>query len=371
MLNDIIIHDFRNYARATAHFSAGINVLMGSNGIGKSNLLEAVLLLSLTKSPRAPYGDQVRWGESHFDLTGSISSTNGSHSLQISVTPGSASGYRKQLHLDETRVGGSTYLGHLPSVSFFPGDLAIVQGSPSIRRQMLDMLLVQHDYQVRSALLEYRRALEQKNRCLTDLRIGRGDPAVLDSYNFQIATHGALIQRQRQRTLALLGELLAEEAGFLGLPFSLSLNYQANPPVTEPGEGSWDLNLRNHLAMAKREEIARGVALVGPHRDEVAIMAGNHNAKIGASQGQQRTIVLAMALVRARYLESVIGRDPILLLDDLFSELDARTCKVLTQRLITLGYQAVITGTEWPTTVPAAGTCLSFDAETALAGGRS
>ncbi|MBO8141796.1 MAG: DNA replication/repair protein RecF [Firmicutes bacterium] len=332
----LLLRDFRNYAELLLEPAGGLNVLVGPNAQGKTNLLESVLVLAVGRSPRAAREDElIRWGRQAAYIAADISRENGTGRLETIIDR--AAPRRVIWNGNPLRPGQA--LGIVNAVSFFPDDLHLVKGAPAARRRLLDVLLCQADAVYRRHLSRLVRVLRQRNGQLKALRGQGGGPALLDPWDEQLLAEGVPIMVRRARAVRRLGEHAARlHARISAGREHLQLAYRPfferyspdGPPAQALGEGTSALEdpgavaerFRAELRMRRHEEIARGVSLIGPHRDDVAFLIGGADARTFASQGQQRTAVLACKLAELAYLQEETGEGPLLLLDDVLSELD-------------------------------------------------
>jgi len=379
------LYNFRNYPALDLDLDPGLNVFVGENAQGKSNLLEAVATLLLTRSPRAASPSELlRWGcdEAAVDATvvrPPLVETLGlrlrRHAPSHPAAPGD--GERKdgeapvplradteartrlsEAHGRVTRTSLANgkpitvrqMLGRCPVVLFWPDDLQLVKAGPEARRRQIDMLLSQLDVQAASDLLRYRRVVEQRNCLLRQMRAGEsGDQ--LATFDAALVQHGARVQMARGRLVRALAPLAAESMAELsGGREQLQLRYRPDASTGAEDEEEIAASLRAALRRRREEELARAVTSVGPHRDDIEYLIDGRLARVSASQGQQRSAVLAAKLAELRHAGNQSGRMPVLLLDDVLSELDPRRGKQLLDALDggETSPQTLITSTEHP-----------------------
>jgi DNA replication and repair protein RecF len=320
------LHGFRNYTETTVRFGSGLNVIHGQNAQGKTNLLEAIATLALTRSPRTTSsGDLLLWNEDAALAEADVVRPPADVTLSI----------RFQRDVGTGRVGRVTsvdgkprparaMLGVCPVVLFWPEDLALVRGGPDGRRRFLDVILAQTDQQAVAHMSRYRRVLEQRNSLLHQLRAGTGARDALQSFTSELAHHGAWLAVARARLVDALAPLAALSLRDLsGQREQIALRYApAHVETLADTVEAAEQSLLETLRMRSAEEIARGVTIAGPHRDDIAFDLDGRAARGTASQGQQRSIVLACKLAEVRYLQDTAGVAPVILLDDVLSELD-------------------------------------------------
>ncbi|MBJ7900761.1 MAG: DNA replication/repair protein RecF [Cyanobacteria bacterium RI_101] len=349
-LKQLALQGFRNYEEQTLELSAPKVILVGENGQGKSNLLEAVELLATLKSHRAAKDrDLVQQGSSSGLIRALVSSRYTVAELTVLVRESG----RRVLQVNRQTAGRRLdFLGHLNAVQFSCLDLELARGAPELRRAWLDGLLVQLEPVYDYIADQYSNILRQRNALLKRLRQG-GESATLSpegeaelsSWDQQLATMGSHIIRRRQRGLTRLSPLAQgwHQALSSGAE-TLDLVYEPN--LTAPAEDKARLEAQFLDALARRraQEVQLGTTLVGPHRDEISLWLNQTPAKAYASQGQQRTLVLALKLAELALIESVLEEPPLLLLDDVLAELDLKRQRQLLEVLETR-FQTLITAT--------------------------
>lgn len=318
----LTVRDFRNYDSYILNLNRGLTVLVGANAVGKTNLIEALQLLTTGESFRRPvWKEVIRDGAESckLELTASEKSRELTVALLISGETGrtyTVNGSRKR--------SVSAAMGSLPSVLFTPADLSLVQGPSAQRRAALDMLGSQLSTSYSALLGEYSKTLRQRNALLRE-----GAPEEqLGPWTSMLISVGSRLMVHRQRLLERVAGHAVEAYGQIGRDEEFSLRYvpswersthQTEGPV-EPGEIAEFLEKMH--AEGRPHERARGTTLLGPHRDDVEILLSGRSARALASQGQQRTIALSWKMAEAAVMKEVLGEEPLLLLDDVMSELD-------------------------------------------------
>jgi DNA replication and repair protein RecF len=345
------LHCFRNYTEATVRFGPGLNVIHGQNAQGKTNLLEAIATLALTRSPRTTSGgDLLLWNEDAALAEADVRRPPAIVTLSVRFHRDVSSGRVSRVSaVDGKPRPARAVLGVCPVVLFWPEDLALVRGGPDGRRRFLDVILAQTDQQAVAHMSRYRRVLEQRNALLHQLRLGGGVRDSLNSFTSELAHHGAWLAVARARLVDALAPLAAQALRDLsGQREGISLRYApahaaSIPDSADAAEQALLETLRDRAA----EEVARGITLAGPHRDDIAFDLDGRPARGTASQGQQRSIVLACKLAEVRYLQDTAGVAPVILLDDVLSELDPERRERLLALLATEGrHQVLVTTTE-------------------------
>ena len=318
-----------------------MTLFQGENGAGKSNLIESQYMLAVARSPRASTdGELIRRtnGASEFytQVGANVQRQDDAVNLQINfrsaISDASASATQPALSTQKYfRVNGaprraSALIGHLNAVMFSADDLDLVYGSPSVRRRYLNILISQIDNEYLRTIQRYERVVRQRNFLLKQIREGASQVGELAFWDDQLVTEGSRIMAQRIETVnALSGGAMPIYTNLSGGGERLTVEYQPNvemPPHSASAIAIAD-ELRAQLAKRQRQELARGITVTGPHRDDVALALDGLDAAGFASRGQSRTAVLALKLAEGAYLRLKRGQEPVLLLDDVLSELDA------------------------------------------------
>lgn len=325
--------NFRNYVRLELDLGAGLTVVEGANGQGKSNLLEALFVLATTRSPRTLADRElVHWraweGEQPFArLVGRVARRQGPVEISILVQPegeGSASGVAKRVRINGVARRALDLIGHVQIVLFGPDDLALVNGPPALRRRYLDLALAQVEARYVRALARYQRVLQQRNHLLRQLRERSAMADELRFWNDELAHAGAFIVGERHQAVDELSALArTAHYSLVGKAERLQVLYRPSLPL--PGVAGEEAvrAFLAQLAEARPRELVLGMSLVGPHRDDLAFLLDDVDVQRYGSRGQQRTVALALRLAETAFLRGRSGDEPILLLDDVLSELDA------------------------------------------------
>lgn len=340
---------FRSYERLELAFPAGPQVLFGANAAGKTNLLEALVVLGSGRSHRtSTEAELITWeqpfarleAEAHSAVPGAEARRD---VIELTLSRQGAAAARKRVRVNGVPRRAAALSDALRVVVFAPEEMLLVVGSPSLRRAAIDSLAAQRWPLYRRALSTYGRALQQRNSLLRVIREGLAEADQLRYWDDVLVSEGGSLVAQR---LALLEELsgpLAEaHAEIAPGEGALEVSYVTNAP-TESGETPADA-LRRRLAETAEKELWNGATLVGPHRDDLAFAIDGRELASFASRGQQRTAILALKLAELDLLSRLDGRPPLLLLDDVFSELDPARRSHLVRRVSELP-QAFITTT--------------------------
>ena len=323
-LNKIQLRDFRNYSQLDLDFAPGVNLIVGDNAQGKTNLLEAVAYLGAGKAFRTQKSAElVRLGAEFAEICGEVYSQERNQSLRWLVFP--ASRPRQLFHNGIKKKTAADISGVLQTVLFCPEDLMVLKAGASARRKLGDQALAQLRPNYDAALTEYGRILEQKSRILKDRY---ENPALLDilpEYNIRLCQVGALLISYRARFY----EGLAREAKnyhemFSGGAESFTLEYKTVSTVDDPFVpiATLEEKLQEHLEKHYRAELESAQCLTGPHKDDFDVTLSGMSLKAFGSQGQTRTAAISLKLAQRKLMQSQSGEIPVLLLDDVLSELD-------------------------------------------------
>ena len=323
-LNNITLHDFRNYEYAHLEFDPGVNLIVGDNAQGKTNLLEAISYLGSGKSFRAQKSSElVRFGADFADCEGEIFSQEREQSLRWVIF---SNNRKRQLYRNGAKKRTTAEIsGVLQTVLFCPEDLMVLKAGASARRRLGDHALCQMRPNYEAALTEYNRILEQKNRILKDRY---EDPRLLEllpEYNLRLCQVGALLISYRARFYEGLGNAAAQYHNhFSGGMEEFLLQYKTVSTVTDPFAPVETLReqLTEHLLSHERAELESAQCLTGPHKDDFDVTLSGISLKSYGSQGQTRTAAISLKLAQRELMANQSGEIPVLLLDDVLSELD-------------------------------------------------
>ncbi len=324
------IRGFRNLADASLAIPREGMALVGANGHGKTNLLEAVSYPVLLRSFRgAPDAELVAHGQGRFDLEATLA---GARAGQVSVQYTSR-GRQKQVGVDGAEERTLTAaVGRWLAVVFLPGDVGLAGGPASERRRYLDRMLSLADPAYLRALLRYRAALAQRNAALRQRH-----PEMAQAFERILAEHGALLVQHRLRWVETVGTSFADEAASLGERASIELRYAGRPGLADPD--AW----RAAFAASEAADRVRNSTSVGPHRDDVELSLEGRPLRVFGSTGQLRSAAVAFKLLELETLRRAHATEPALVLDDVFAELDDTRQQRLALRLAGSGRQLFIT----------------------------
>ena len=346
-LRRIALDGFRNYTDFTADFSPGVNVIWGENAQGKTNLLEAIGFLSGARSHRAR-GDKelISFHQDKGTITAEVTSRGRDFLLEVQLFRGA----RRRLFVNHVKCKTAAELGGIvQTVLFCPEDLALIKAGAAERRSFLDHAICQLRPRYAEALAQYHKLLDHKTRILRDWEKHPSLLDVLEDFNEAMARAGALVIHYRAHFVRKLAEKAAQiQTEFSGGRETLALYYATVSTVRDPLGPTVELyeDLRRHQdSHAKAERDARS-CLSGPHKDDLVARINGQPARQYASQGQTRTAALSLKLAERELFRDDTGQWPILLLDDVLSELDARRQDFVLRRIT--GGQVILTGCEAP-----------------------
>jgi DNA replication and repair protein RecF len=365
ILKHLSLTNFRNFARLELSLQDRLTLFQGANAQGKTNLLEAIHLLATGRSPRAgAERELIAWLalESplpYARLVAEVGEGGESQKLELVLEPvrngGGAGGpvVRKQVRVNNTPRRALDLIGRLRVVLFLPEDISLVSGAPSERRRYLDIALCQISHPYCRALAEYNRALAQRNALLRRLRDEGGDAAQLAFWDDQLAEHGSVLLHRRAQAVAHLQRIAeGRHRALAGGRERLRLAYLPGAETGQipgaPGVAREEIAARllRRLRDGRGREIAAGSSLVGPHRDDVTFDVDGRDLRCYGSRGQQRTGALALKLAEVEMMREETGDSPLLLLDDVMSELDETRRHALLDALEAVS-QALVTTTDW------------------------
>ncbi|OII60761.1 DNA replication/repair protein RecF [Streptomyces sp. CC53] len=338
--------DFRSYARAEVPLDPGVSVFVGPNGQGKTNLVEAVGYLATLGSHRVSSdAPPVRIGAERAVIRAAVRQGDRQQLVELELNPGRAN--RARINRS-SQVRPRDVLGIIRTVLFAPEDLALVKGDPGERRRFLDELVTARAPRMAGVRADYDRVLRQRNTLLKSAALARRhggrsmDLSTLDVWDQHLAAVGAELLAQRLDLIAALQPLATkayEQLAPGGGP--VVLEYKASAPGAGGTREEWYGQLLGALGEVRKQEIERGVTLVGPHRDDLVLMLGRMPAKGYASHGESWSYALALRLASYELLRSE-GNEPVLVLDDVFAELDTRRRERLAE-LVAKGEQVLVT----------------------------
>lgn len=321
LIESLKLRDYRNYGELTVAPHPGVNILFGQNGSGKTNLLEAIHYCALGRSHRTSQDKEVVRKGADMSAVGVQLKKNGIRmDIAVKLTP--FEGKKKHIFIDKKKANRiSDLMGRVQCVIFSPEDLMIVKEGPSVRRRFLDMMISQLSTAYFVALQQYQKALDQRNAMLKDgKRGGRCDMGMLEAFEYAMAAPCDVIVPMRRKYVKMLAEVAADKynaiSGRDGEKFTMAYDccVDQEEHVSE--------KIVDMLKKSRREDMMRGTTSLGIHREDIVLQLSGRDMKVFASQGQIRTAALSMKLSQLEIFRRESGEAPILLLDDVMSELD-------------------------------------------------
>jgi DNA replication and repair protein RecF len=343
ILSSIQLKNFRSHKSTTLNFSPKVNYIIGENGQGKTSIIEAIFYLCTAKSNSARTDSEVvSFNEERFEIAGKFEGTT-VNDIKVWY---SVNENRRYYFKDEKRITRVIdIIGKFPAVLLSPDDHAVTQGSPSERRKFIDSVISQASETYLRNLLEYNKTLRQRSALLSRIREYKDKKTLeeLDAWSSILVRTGTYIIRQRKQFIETFDEYVNQSYNVVmegeekpGISYMYLEGYIGNKI-----EGEFE----RQLIRRKEEEIARGINLVGPQRDDFVFDINGYNLKTYGSQGQHKTFQVALRFAEFFYLKEIIGKTPIFLLDDIFGELDTNRATKISRYLTRVG-QAFITTTD-------------------------
>ncbi|HKV88072.1 MAG TPA: DNA replication/repair protein RecF [Candidatus Dormibacteraeota bacterium] len=334
VLRNLRLRNHRNYSQLDLAPGRGVNLFIGANGQGKTNLLESVAMLALSSSPRA---------RRESELVGPVAPSSrieaeiecGVIRREISISLDvEGERTRRTIEVDGARRRAFDLPGHFRVALFWPDDLGLVKAGPELRRRFLNQMLVQVEPGYARSLAGLRRVLEQRNSLLKQIAAGGGGEDVLETWDAELVQVSKEIVGARATAARQLEPEAARCHAQIAAGETLEVTYLGPPE-----------NLAEAVHNSRAEDLRRGSTSIGPHRDDLLVRLAGKEARSFASQGQQRTAVVSLKLAEARLIESRTGERPVLLLDDVLSELDSERRAALLGE-VAAGGQVIITSVE-------------------------
>lgn len=328
-IRELLLKNFRNYISLNLTFNPYLNILVGDNAQGKTNILEAIYFTATGRSHRTNKENELlRWQEKFFQID--LRAEKDHRKINIEII--TADDGRKKIKLNgvpKKRTG--ELVGELNVVLFSPEDLMLVKGGPAIRRKYLDLEISQVSPAYYHNLLNYHKTLMQRNNLLRSIREHREDPQNLEIWDIQLAEFGQRIIARRidvLKKIAPLARLLHRK--ITDGKEELEIRYYSSVDLKDLSSGD---NIKDRflkmLLSIKKDEISRGMTMLGPHRDDLGLFVHGKDMRLYGSQGQQRTCALSMKMAELEFIRGETGEYPVLLLDDVMSELDDHRRKFL------------------------------------------
>ena len=321
-IEHIRLTNFRNYDDLELEFNPNINIIVGNNGQGKTNILESIYVLSLSKSNRDGYdSDMIKFEKESLSLEGKIIDNDLIKKLRVDITPN-----KKRVFINNKEIHKiKDYISNFCVISFVPTDLDIIKGSPSVRRNLLNIDISQLYNNYITYLNEYNKIIKIRNDYLKKLYINNNsDFRYLDVINEKMIEKADKIYEYRFKFIEEINKNIADIykkiTGLDGLTIKYDNTLGLDSYDKEKIKETYLKKLKKHL----NQEMMQGISLIGPHRDDFTFYLDNVDMKVYSSQGQQRMAIIAFKISELSYYKKIIGSYPVLLLDDIFSEIDIK-----------------------------------------------
>lgn len=310
MLKHLALTNFRNYEKYSVDFNR-VNIFIGPNGIGKTNIIEAIWLLASGRTWRTNHDDEViQWGKDFAKITAYATRDSKNIVLELILQD------KKTFKLNGVKKHLIEILGKLPAVIFSPETIQMVDGAPALRRRFLDILLCQIDKKFALCLITYNKILKGRNKLLGDIKFGRSKEDELEFWDEKLVTLGNFLIKKRKEAIKFINESLPSVYQEIsGIPEVLKISYKQTVEEERFDE---------YLIASREREIEQSATLFGPHRDDFIILLNDKDIASFGSRGEFRSATLALKILELRYLAKERGEKPLLLLDDIFSELDKK-----------------------------------------------
>lgn len=332
LIKSIKLKNFRNYESSYIEFAKDFNIIYGNNAQGKTNIVEAIFLCASGRSHRTSRDcELMRYGTDTFDIRLVLEKQNIQREIHITYCDEE----RKKIKINDIaakKVG--ELMGHLNAVMFSPEDLLLIKQGPAERRRFVDITLSQLKPSYFYDLQQYAKILFQRNSLLKNIAIKRELEDTLEVWDNHLAKTGTRIIKERNRFVKRMNELAGKRHSHLtNNEEKLELRYVPSFQYKEEDSTDMERSIKNLLEKNREREIYKGITIIGPHRDDIDIILNGESTKIYGSQGQQRTSVLSMKLAEIDLMKEESGEYPVLLLDDVLSELDDRRKEFLIQSI--------------------------------------
>lgn len=316
MLKHLELSNFRNYDKFSLDF-AKTTILVGPNGIGKTNILEAIYMITLGRSWRARRDSEViRWGQDIARIVANFTGENENESLEFIIqrTPSKEYPHQKIIKINEVPKKLTDLLGWKMMVLFSPEEIDLVQGSPALRRRFLDILLCQLEKKYTVALFDLANIIRGRNKLLYFIKIGRARLDELEFWDEKLVTLGSFLIKKRLKLIEDINSLLKDTYREIsGFNEALAVKYKASVEAEKFSEA---------VVAFREREIENTATLLGPHRDDFIFLLNGRDLSTFGSRGEFRSAVLALKITELSIIEKLKDQVPLLLLDDIFSELD-------------------------------------------------
>ncbi|SEP55092.1 DNA replication and repair protein RecF [Lachnospiraceae bacterium NE2001] len=335
-VESLALKDFRNYESLDIRFSDKINILYGDNAQGKTNILEAIYLAATTRSHKKSKDKEIiRFNQDNSFIRLGIKKRDVGHRIDVHIK----SVGNKGIAVDGIPIKRATELfGLINIIMFSPEDLSIVKNGPGERRRFMDMEICQLSRIYYSNLSTYNKVLDQRNNTLKQISFRKGDDSLVDTldvWDMQLVEAGSALIKERKNFISMLNEIIAGiHSSITSNSEGLELRYEPNVEID---------GFKEALENKRNLDIKNTITMTGPHRDDFGIFINDSDVRIYGSQGQQRTAALSLKLSEIELVKNIINDNPILLLDDVMSELDSKRREALLDRISEI--QTIVTCT--------------------------
>lgn len=332
IIKSLSLENFRSYQKYQLNFDK-TTIIVGPNGVGKTNIIEAIWFLSNGRSWRSrDEGELIFWDQDFARISAKLSDNH--QAIEIFLSNGQLQ--NKQLKVDGVKRRFLELLGVMPAVLFTPESIQLIDGAPSLRRKFLDIVLSQINRQYALALLEYSKVLQERNKLLFHIKMGKSKPDELEFWDEKLVATGSAIMLKREELVKFFNQHISANYHHIsGEDEELRIRYHPSVEREKFGE---------ILIALQEREIEQTASTHGPHRDDFRLYLGDRDLATFGSRGEYRSAILALKMTELKFIESKIGEQPLLLLDDIFSELDSTRRHHLAK--IVSGVQTIITTTD-------------------------
>lgn len=313
-ITNLKLTNFRNHSKISLNFDDNVTLITGNNGSGKSSILEAINLLSTGRTRMSKYDrDLIQYGKDFCSIEASVKTKDQDFNMELQIIKNEnfENASTKKAKINKVAKSMQYFTGIFNSVLFSPQDIQLITGSPSERRRYMDDMISQIDIDYKRSLNNYLKAVRQRNKLLENINKGLGGQREINFYTDQISKDGKIIQEKRHQMFEDINPILLENGKVLNdKKTKIEILYKKN-----------EIN-EKRLEEYKSREIAAMTTLIGPHRDDFEIVFNDHDVSNFGSRGEQRSCVLSLKIGEIEFIEKRKGERPVLLLDDIFSELD-------------------------------------------------
>ena len=343
-IRNISLLNFRNYSKLSLEFGENMNIFIGDNAQGKTNILESIVVLALTKSHRiGSYPNIIQYNKEKCKISGTVKNNKVTTKLNIEMTEDT-----KKLSINNTNITKiSDYISNLNVIIFTPEDIDIIKGSPNVRRNLLNIQLCQLSRDYLKTYNEYNRLLKTRNEYLKRLfNTGSEDISYLDVLTEKLIEKAIIIYQKRKEYIDMVNIHINDYFQDISDYGKIQVKYIPNIPLEDYDYESIRKKLKHILKKNYKKELNYGMTIYGPHRDDFTFEYEEKDLRVFGSQGQQKLAVLSFKLSEISIFEDITNTLPILLLDDIFGELDIKKRNKLLKLITNYDIQSIITTTD-------------------------